>query len=176
MSSKTGTLKSRPTSKLSVTPPPAGSSSSGGGGGMNTLRAKQSMNTAIAGGAVNMGDNMRTTFSKSDIFDYDNADNSTITCESVSRTLTRFYLYKIIIEKVIYVLFWPAMVILMYVSLAYFQDSDNNFFVVDGISNAFCGDEWEFEFSRISSIVNDKNKNHLKQTNKQTNKNHLKQK
>ena len=119
---------------------------------MNTLRAKQSMNTAIAGGAVNMGDNMRTTFSKSDIFDYDNADNSTITCESVSRTLTRFYLYKIIIEKVIYVLFWPAMVILMYVSLAYFQDSDNNFFVVDGISNAFCGDEWEFEFSRISSI------------------------
>lgn len=153
MSSKSGTLKARPSSKLTVNTAPAGSSSSGGGGGMNTLKAKSSMNTLAAGGAANTGDSMRSTFSKSEIIDFDNMDNSVITCESVRRTLTRFYLYKIIVEKVIYILFWPAMVILMYLSLVYFQDSDNNFFVVDGVINAFCGDEWEFEFSRISSIV-----------------------
>lgn len=151
MSSKSGTLKSR-SSGISVNPAPGGSSSSNSGG-MSTLKGKSSMSFLASGGAGNTGDRMRSTFSKNEIIDGQNVDNSIITCESVRRTLTRFYLYKIIVEKVIYILFWPAMVILMYLSLVYFQDSDNNFFVVDGVINAFCGDEWEFEFSRINSIV-----------------------
>ena len=129
-------------------------SSSTGESGLNTLRGTQSIASltksqesvkAALGKSIGTSDENYVSAPR--------GSEGVVTCDSVRRTLTRFYLYKIIVEKAVYVLFWPAMVILMYLSLVYFQDSDNNFFVVDGVINAFCGDEWEFEFSRISSIV-----------------------
>ena len=80
-------------------------------------------------------------------------EDETITCDDIKRTIIKAHVFKDFYVRLGFLCYWAAMVVLMYLATAGFQDSQNSSSVINGIIGTFESDFRKFPISDINSHV-----------------------